>query len=72
MAEKYWNNICRCGKHMSPDEIAMFYKMYGRKENEIDNREILCKECLCEDLGITKKEYSQKIIEFRNQGCNLF
>lgn len=72
MAEKYWNNTCKCGKHMSPDEVGMFYKLYGRKEKETDNRQILCKECLCEDLGMDKKEYSQKIIEFRNQGCDLF
>jgi phosphoadenosine phosphosulfate reductase len=58
---------------MNPGELAMFYKMYGRHEFvEDDNRELLCKKCLCEDQGITSKEYTAKSIEFMNSGCNLF
>lgn len=72
MAEKYWDKKCECGKKLNPDEIAMFYKMFGRYENEEDNRKLLCKKCLCEKLEMTTKEYSEKIKEFRQQGCNLF
>ena len=75
MAEKYWNKKCSCGNKLNPDEIAMNYKLFGRYEDikaEDDDRELLCKECLCEKLGITTKEYSEKVQEFRSQGCNLF
>ena len=74
MAEKYWNKSCsKCGKaKLNPDEIAMFYKLYGRYEEKEDNRELMCKDCLCKELGITPKEYSLKVQEFRKQGCNLF
>lgn len=73
MAEKYWNKNCKkCDKKLNPDEIAMFYKLYGRYENKEDNRKLLCKKCLCEDLKISQKEYTEKVKEFRNSGCNLF
>ena len=72
MAEKYWDKKCKCGKKLNPDEIAMFYKLYGRYEKQENDRQLLCTECLCKELGITGKEYSEKIREFREQGCNLF
>lgn len=72
IARKYFKKNCNCGKKMNPDEIGMFLKLYGRYEDKIDDRNYLCKECLCKDLGITKDEYSEKVREFRNQGCNLF
>jgi hypothetical protein len=50
----------------------MFYKLYGRYEGKEDNRTLLCKKCLCKELGITPKEYAEKVRVFRNQGCNLF
>ena len=75
MAEKYWDKKCDCGKKLNPDEIAMNYKLFGRYEdisaNE-DNRQLYCKECMCKKLGITSKEYSEKVMEFRLQGCELF
>lgn len=75
MAEKYWNKKCSCGKKLNPDEIAMNYKLFGRYEDidaSKDDRELLCKECMCKKLGITSKEYSEKVQEFRSSGCNLF
>lgn len=33
---------------------------------------VVCKNCLCEKLRITKEDYSEKVKEFREQGCNLF
>lgn len=72
IAEKYFKQSCSCGKKLNPDEIGMFLKLCGRYEGKIDNRTYLCKSCLCEKLRITKEEYSEKVKEFREQGCNLF
>lgn len=73
MARKYFNRTCgNCGRKMVENEIAMFYKLCGRFENTTDNREVLCKKCLCKQLNMTTKEYSQKNIDFIEQGCNLF
>ena len=73
MARKYFNRTCgNCGRKMVENEIAMFYKLCGRFENTTDNREVLCKKCLCKQLNMTTKEYSQENIDFIEQGCNLF
>lgn len=72
IAEKYFKNQCSCGKRLNPDEIAMYLKMFGRYENQVDDRVYLCKNCLCKELGLTKDEYALKVQEFREQGCNLF
>ena len=72
VAAKYFKKECSCGKKLNPDEIAMFLKLMGRYEGVEDNRVYLCKNCLCELLGITKEEYAEKVREFRSQGCNLF
>lgn len=44
----------------------------GRLENQEDNRDILCKSCLCDKMGWTKTQYKEKRIEFQDSGCNLF
>lgn len=73
MARKYFNRTCgNCGRKMVENEIAMFYKLCGRFENIADDREVLCKKCLCKQLNMTTKEYSQENIDFIEQGCNLF
>ena len=75
MAEKYFNKVCSCGKKLNPDEIAMYYKMFGRYENKTaseDTRKPLCKQCMCKKLGISAKEYVERMIKFRDQNCNLF
>lgn len=72
MAKKYFKKKCKCGKNLNPTEIAMFLKIFGRYENVEDNRQYLCKKCLCEELGITSKEYKEKMIQFINEGCELF
>ena len=41
-------------------------------ENEEDDRIVLCKKCLCKELGITGDKYKQMAVEFRDGGCNLF
>lgn len=73
MAKKYFNRVCgKCGRQMPENELGMFFKLFGRYENQADNRDVLCKKCVCEQLGITKREYEEKNIEFIEQGCNLF
>ncbi len=73
MAAKYFNKKCKCGKSMNPTELAMFYKLNGRYEDLVeDNRDLLCKKCLCKESGMKQKEYTAKAIEFRDGGCNLF
>jgi phosphoadenosine phosphosulfate reductase len=72
IAEKYFKQKCKCDKKLNPDEVAMFLKLYGRYEGEVDERVYLCKDCLYKELGLTKDEYSEKVREFREQGCNLF
>ena len=72
VAEKYFKNKCKCGKKLNPDEIAMFLKLMGRYEGQVDDRTYLCKDCLCKLLEMTKDEYKLKVQEFRDQGCNLF
>lgn len=72
VAKKYFSKKCSCGKKLNPDEIAMYLKIFGRYEGKEDNRDYLCKNCLCEKIHITKKEYSEKVMDFRSQGCELF
>lgn len=73
IAEKYWDkNKCSCGKKLNPDEIAVNLKLFGRYDGVEDTRLFKCKNCICEDLKITKKEYQNMIYDFRSSGCNLF
>ena len=72
MARKYFKKKCSCGKNLNPTEIAMYLKLCGRYENVEDNRQYLCKKCLCKELGMTSKEYKEKMIQFTNEGCELF
>ena len=72
MAEKFFKKKCSCGKKLNPDEKAMFYKLFGRYEGQEDNREVLCRNCVCKIYGWTNKEYAEKVKEYREGGCNLF
>lgn len=72
MASKFFVKKCSCGRKLNPDEKAMFYKLFGRYEGKEDNRAVLCKDCVCKKFGWFKREYADKIKEFRESGCNLF
>lgn len=72
IAERYFQRKCSCGKKLNSDEIAMFLKTNGRFEGLEDNRKYLCKKCFCEKEGINSKEYAEKVMRFREQGCHLF
>jgi len=70
MAAKYFNKRCSyCDKKLNSAELAMNFKMIGR---EMDLNKLLCRKCFCNKFNMSSKEYTQKIIEFRNSGCNLF
>ncbi len=70
MAAKYFNKKCSCcDKKLNSDELAMNFKMIGRG---MDLNKLLCRKCFCNKFNMSSKEYTQKIIEFRNSGCNLF
>lgn len=72
MAVKYFKKECSCGKKLNPGEVAMFLKLMGRYEGVEDNRQYLCKKCLCNTLSMSSKEYKEKSIGFMDQGCELF
>lgn len=70
IAKKYFSQkCCKCNKNLNPTDIAMNLKLFGRNKDMNDAK---CKKCMCEELGITGKEYSMKVSEFREGGCNLF
>jgi len=48
----------------------MNLKMLGRGM-DIDKK-AMCKKCMCKEFNITTKEYSMKVQQFREGGCNLF
>lgn len=73
MAAKFWDKKCKsCGKKTIPIENAMFYRIYGRKEGEEDIRDSICVKCFCKENNISKKEYYEMALEFKEGGCNLF
>lgn len=72
MAKKFWNCSCTCGKKIPSYQIAMFYKTQGRHEGLDDDRQVLCKKCLCEKMGWTSKEYNAMKTQFLSEGCDLF
>lgn len=77
MAKKFFNRTCSCcGKKLNPDEISMNFKTNGRFEHMRDelepNRKMFCKKHMCEREGWTPKQYKEKIISYREQGCELF
>lgn len=72
MAEKYFRRKCECGDKLTPLQIGMFYKTFGRFENQEDSRIPMCQKCVCQAIGITKQEYYRRILEYKQGGCNLF
>lgn len=71
IAEKYFKKKCHiCGKSIgNPDIISMNLKMLGRN---MDLDKLMCKKHLCEFLGINQKQYTAKVVQFRNSECDLF
>lgn len=73
VAAKFWDKHCKiCGKKLAPIEMSMFYKLHGTKEGEPDDRELTCRNCFCKSSGLTKKQYYEMAIGFKESGCKLF
>lgn len=73
MAAKFWDKKCeKCQKKLTPTEISVFYRIYGRKEGEEDDRQGICVKCFCKENNISKKEYYEMALGFKESGCNLF
>lgn len=45
----------------------MSFKILGRDSNKVH-----CSKCLRDKLGLTKKDYSNLSIRYREEGCELF
>lgn len=70
LAVKYFQKqCCECNKKLNPDEVAINFKTYGL---DIDTSQLLCKKHFCEKEAISNKEYSEKLINYRNENCSLF
>lgn len=39
---------------------------------QADDRQYLCKSCFCKEMGITTKQYEERLRYFRQSGCTLF
>ena len=69
VAKQYFNKTCsECGKNVRQNDVlAMNMKYHGRNVTEVK-----CKKCLMNELDMSKEEWSKKVEDFKNQGCNLF
>lgn len=76
VARKYFNKYCANGclnKRKQPMKLkdkttlAMNMKMFGRQINRF-----LCKKCLMQGLGWSKKEWDKTVEDFKSEGCKLF
>ena len=56
-----------CKKELSRDEIGLHKKLLNRRATEF-----LCKECLAKEFRVSTQLLDQKIIQFRQMGCDLF
>lgn len=73
LAAKYFDKKCDCGESLNITEVAMNLKLYGRQENVDDSkRPYKCAKCIRKDFGWDIKQYSDKVLEFRKGGCDLF
>ena len=69
VALQYFNKTCcECGKNVRQNDVlAMNLKMNGRNTNKI-----YCKKCLMKELGMSKEEWGNNVVDFKAQGCVLF
>lgn len=57
-----------CGKKdLQKDEIGICYKLLGESTECF-----YCLDCLAEYLGVSANDISDKIEEFKAEGCKLF
>ena len=69
IAEKYFNHTCdTCGKKVTQKNVlGMNMKIHGRDVNRF-----FCKKCLSKELGVNRKQWTEQINNFKEQGCDLF
>lgn len=58
---------CNCGKGLKKDEVALTKKLV-----DADSTEFYCLSCLADYIGCTEQDLTEKIQEFKEQGCTLF
>ena len=58
---------CDCGKALKKDEVAL-----SRKLIDADTEDFYCLDCMAEYIGCTVEDLTEKIVEFKEQGCTLF
>lgn len=56
-----------CRRQLQADEVALTLKLVSR-----NSRNFFCVFCLAERFNTTSKAMTEKIMEFRLQGCMLF
>lgn len=60
--------LCYVCKHkVEKDDVSLCKKMLGKK-----TRQFFCREHLAEFLGTDIESLSQKIEQFKEEGCTLF
>ena len=68
LAGKFFVKKCVCcGDKVNTTDIAMSFKILGR-----DSSKVHCEKCLKQNLNLSKKQYSQLSVKFREEGCELF
>lgn len=57
-----------CGKeNLSKDEVGITKKLIDK-----NTKQFYCLKCLADFLEVTEEELSDKIEEFKDEGCTLF
>ena len=57
----------RCGASLCQNEIGLTMKLISR-----DAKEFYCMRCLSEKFGVTEERLTEKIEQFKKNGCTLF
>ena len=57
----------KCGRELTPDEVALTKKLVNR-----GTEEFMCLSCLAEMFKVSEELLLKKIDQYRRQGCVLF
>lgn len=58
---------CNCKKVVIKDDVALCKKLLGKK-----TKQFMCRKCLSEFLGTEEEALTEKIQQFKEEGCTLF
>lgn len=67
MAKKNFNCVACGKKFLSKNEVGINKKLLGLK-----TKNFFCIDCLADFLEVTPQDISDKIEDFKNDGCKLF